>query len=130
MDESDSILVDSSTWIDFLVGDPRAVAMLGLLKQSRAVVICGTVKQEVLQGSRDAKALARLEREMSIWRYEAERPEDFVEAARIYAALRWKGVTVPASDCLIAAVARRLGARVAATDPHFAAIPGVRLWEP
>lgn len=130
MDDRASVLVDSSTWIDFLGGDVRAVAALATLRQTHHIVICGTVKQEVLQGSRDAKALARLEREMSIWRYEAEQPEDFVEAARTYATLRWKGVTVPASDCLIAAVARRLGARLAATDPHFTAIPGVRLWAP
>jgi predicted nucleic acid-binding protein len=33
---------------------------------------------------------------------------DFVEAAGIFSQLRWKGVTLPPSDCLIASLALRL----------------------
>ena len=72
-------------------------------------------------------AFAKLEQELAIWAYEAETPEDFREAAHVYARLRWKGMTVPASDCLIAAVAKRCDLLVCATDPHFEALPGVRL---
>ena len=75
----------------------------------------------------DEVALAKLERQFAIWEYEAEQPADFLEAARTYAGLRWKGVTVPPSDCLIAAVAKRRHFRVCATDPHFSFIPGLRL---
>lgn len=98
-------------------GDSAAVALLGRVRDSHRIVICGQVKQEVLQGSRDKKAFAKLEQEMSIWDDEPEQPEDFVSAARVYAELRWKGVTVPAADCLIAALARRKGWSVCATDP-------------
>ena len=127
MAERASVLVDSSAWIDFLAGETAAVAMLARLRESHRIVICGQVRQEVLQGSRDRKALATLEQRMAIWDYEAEQPEDFVSAARFYAGLRWKGVTVPAADCLIAAVARRCGLSVYATDPHFEHIPGIVL---
>jgi len=127
MAEHERVLVDTSVWIDFLAGDPAAVALLGRLRDSHRIVICGQVKQEVLQGSRDSKAFVRLEQELSIWDYEAERPDDFVNAARLYAGLRWKGVTVPAAHCLIAAVARGRGWAVAATDPDFHEIPGLRL---
>ena len=92
-------------------------------------MICGQVKQELLQGTRDDKMFARIEREMSIWAYEPETPDDFVAAARLYARLRWKGITVPPPDCLIAAVARRCGLRLCASDPDFAKIPDVRLLE-
>lgn len=61
---------------------------------------------------------------------EAEQPQDFVEAARIYAKLRWKGVTVPPADCLIAAVARRCRLLVCADAPHFEHIPGLRRYQP
>ena len=127
MAEPDRVLVDTSAWIDFLIGDAAAVALLGRLKESSRIVICGQVRQEVLQGSRDRKAFAKLERALSIWDDEAEQPEDFVNAARLYAELRWKGVTVPAADCLVATVAKRLGVRVCATDPHFNEIPGIEL---
>jgi predicted nucleic acid-binding protein len=127
MAEHDRVLVDTSVWIDFLAGDSDAVALLGKLRDSHRIVMCGQIKQEVLQGSRNKKAFATLEHRLSIWDYEAEQPEDFVSAARLYADLRWKGVTVPAADCLIAAVAKRRGWSVSATDPHFKDIPGIRL---
>jgi len=54
-----------------------------------------------------------------LWEYEAELPEDFIEAARIYSQLRWKGITLPPSDCLIAALAKRRQLPIYAHDPHF-----------
>ena len=58
-------------------------------------VICGQIKQEVLQGSRDLRAFQKLEKQMSICDYEPEVAEDFIEAARIFSELRWKDLTVP-----------------------------------
>lgn len=127
MAEHASVLVDSSAWIDFLAGDPAVVATIARLRHSHPIVICGQVKQEVLQGSRDKRAFTTLDDQLAVWTYEAEQPEDFVSAARLYADLRWKGVTVPAADCLIAAVAQRRSFPVYATDPHFKSIPGTRL---
>jgi predicted nucleic acid-binding protein len=124
----ESVLVDTSAWIDFLAGDSAVVATIGRLRHSHAIVICGQVMQEVLQGSRDRRAFDTLNAQLGVWGFEAEQPEDFVSAARLYAGLRWKGVTVPASDCLIAAVAQRHGLSVYATDPHFQSIPGTRLF--
>ena len=123
----DSVLVDTSLWIDFLAGHADAVRILAALRRAHRPAICGQIKQEVLQGARHRSAFARLEREMAIWEYQPEQPEDFVDAARTYARLRWQGVTVPPGDCLIAAVAKRCGMPVCATDPHFAEIPGLRL---
>lgn len=127
MADREAVLVDTSVWIDFLAGDPVAVALLARLRDSHRIVICGQIKQEVLQGSRDSKAFARLHEALSIWDCESEQPDDFVSAARLYASLRWKGVTVPAADCLIAALARRRGWPVSATYPHFSEIPGITL---
>ena len=128
MAENTRVLVDSSLWIDFLAGDETALRALASLRRDHAIVICGQVLQEVLQGSRDAQAFAKLEREFAIWHREAEQPDDFLEAARTYARLRWKGITVPPADCLIAAVARRCDLALCATDPHFDQIPDLRLY--
>jgi predicted nucleic acid-binding protein len=124
----DRVLVDSSVWIGFFGGDARAIGALTSLKEAHRIVICGQIMLEVLQGSRDAKALARVEREMAIWEYEAEQPDDFASAAKTYAALRWKGITIPASDCLIAAVARRRSLRLCTIDPHFEQVPGLEVY--
>lgn len=127
MIDGGSVLVDSSAWIDFLAGEKEVVKTIGRLRDSHEIVICGQIKQEVLQGSRDARAFAKLAGQFTIWVYEPEQPEDFVSAARIYAELRWNGLTVPAADCLIAAVAKRRDFAVYATDPHFHSIPGLKL---
>ena len=123
MADDGRVLVDTSVWIDFLSGHADAVRLLASLRRSRHIVVCGQIVQEVLQGSRDEAALAKLERQFAIWDREAEQPEDFLDAARTYARLRWKGITVPPTDCLIAAVAKRCGLPVCATDPHFERIP-------
>lgn len=130
MAERARVLVDTSVWVDFLRGQPGAVQGVGALRRSNTIVVSGLVLQEVLQGSRDAAALARLERQFSVWEHEAEMQSDFVEAARIYAKLRWAGVTVPPSDCLIAAVAKRAGLQLYAVDPDFDSIPGLRRYTP
>ena len=123
MDQNAKVLVDSSVWIDFLRGNQAAVKNLGSLMKTRRIVVCGQITQEVLQGSRDPKAFEKLEERMSIWEYEAETPEDFVDAARIFSGLRWKGKTIPPGDCLIAALAKRLGLPLYAHDPDFDLIP-------
>ena len=126
----DRVLVDTSVWIAFLQGDPSVVPRIDVLRRTRRIVLCGQVLQEILQGSRDAAAFDRLERQFGIWATELEQIEDFREAARIYARLRWKGITVPPSDCLIAALARRRGLKLYATDPDFDQIPDLRRYVP
>lgn len=122
---SERVLVDTSVWIDYFRGDPQAVEQLHYAIDRCQVLVCGMIRQEVLQGSRNRQAFRRLQKEMSIWEYEAETPDDFVKAALLFAELRWQGVAIPPSDCLVAAVALRLKAPVLARDAHFDAIPGL-----
>ncbi len=130
MAEHGKVLVDASVWIDFLGGDAGTVKALNLLIKSGRVAVCGQVLQEVLQGSRDDKAFAKLEGQMRLWHSEAEEPADFIEAARVFARLRWKGVTIPPTDCLIAAVALNRKLLLYANDSDFDNIPGLRRYQP
>lgn len=116
---SQSVLVDTSVWIDYFRGEADAVRHLDRLIDQDLVLVSGLILQEVLQGSRDHRAFVRLRGEMETWPYESELPEDFVRAARLFAELRWKGSTVPPSDCLVAAVALRRGVHLFARDAHF-----------
>jgi predicted nucleic acid-binding protein len=128
--ESAKVLVDSSVWIDFLRGSDPAVRGIRSLAKGGHVVICGQILQEVLQGARDSKSFVTLEQQMSVWPYEPEIPEDYVQAARIFSSLRWKGVTVPPSDCLIAAIAIRLNLSLYSHDPDFERIPNLNHYTP
>ncbi len=130
MPEPGKVLVDSSVWIDFLQGRDDVVAALNLLITSGRVVVCGQVLQEVLQGSRDEKAFAKLEDQMALWHAEVEAPADFVEAARLFARLRWRGVTIPPTDCLVAAIALRRKLLLYANDTDFDEIPGLKRYRP
>jgi predicted nucleic acid-binding protein len=130
MDENVKVLVDSSVWIDFLRNEREAVTVVTNLVKSERIVICGQILQEVLQGSRDEKAFKRLEKEMAIWKSEKEEPEDFVEAAHIFARLRWKGITIPPTDCLVAAIAIRRNLQLFAHDEDFDDIPNLRRYKP
>ena len=67
---------------------------------------------------------------MALWDYEAEDTADFIEAARVFARLRWKGVTIPPTDCLIAAVALRRKLLLYANDTDFDAVPDLRRYRP
>jgi predicted nucleic acid-binding protein len=124
------VLVDTSIWVDFLHGRDDVVAELTALIRAGRVVVCGQILQEVLQGSRDEKAFSKLEKQMSLWPAEIEEPRDFVEAARIFAHLRWRGIAVPPTDCLVAAVARRRELRLYANDSDFDQIPGLTRYAP
>jgi predicted nucleic acid-binding protein len=130
MADHDKVLVDSSVWIDFLDGDQATVAALHGLIAGGRVVVCGQVLQEVLQGSRDEKAFAKLEAQMALWPSENEEGADFLEAARVFARLRWEGVTIPPSDCLVAAVALRRKLMLYANDTDFDRVPGLRRYTP
>ncbi len=121
------VLVDTSVWIDYFRGDPETVRRLDRVIDSERVLVCGLILQEVLQGARNSRAFERLRREMSIWDYAREQPEDYVEAAGLFAGLRWRGLTIPPSDCLIAALTLRLEVSILAQDSHFELIPGLRL---
>ena len=130
MPENAKVLVDTSVWVDFFRGQDEATKALNLLVKSGRVVVCGQIRQEVLQGSRDQSAFAKLEKQMAIWDSEAEEPADFMEAARIFARLRWKGITVPPTDCLIAAVAIRRRLLLYARDADFDSIRELQRFQP
>lgn len=119
-------VVDTSVWVDFFRGKTPAVALIHDLARAHAAVICGQIVQETIQGARTETEVEFLRTQMALWHHEAEQPEDFHRAATLYARLRWKGVTVPPGDCLIAAVALRLELPLLSSDAHFAQIPGLK----
>jgi predicted nucleic acid-binding protein len=128
--ENDKVLVDTSVWIDFLRGDQGVVSVLGALIRSGRVVVSGQILQEVLQGSRDEKAFRKLEAGMSVWEAGSEEQADFIEAARIFARLRWTGITIPPTDCLVAAFAIRRQLWLYALDGDFDHLRNLKRYDP
>jgi hypothetical protein len=115
------ILVDSSSWIHFLRpnGDPLVRARVQSALLNGDACWCPLVRLELWNGAagdRDRKILREFEAvlpELSI--------DDDVWASAYDLARRARaaGVSVPATDLLIAACARRHGAELEAADSDF-----------
>ncbi len=117
------VLVDSTVWIDLLRRSETAPVKLlrRLLDLSRAAVT-PVIVQEILQGTVDAAAFAKLHKYFgALPVLSVENPlELHIAAAKLYARARWRGIT-PRSphDCLIAAVAIEQGIPLLHDDRDF-----------
>lgn len=119
------ILVDSSSWIHFLrpTGDPAVRARVESALVNGEACWCPLVRLELWNGAagdRDRKILRD---------FEAVLPELGIDevvwaGARVLARrARSVGVSVPATDILIAACARRHGVGLETADSDFALLP-------
>ncbi|MGH7181643.1 MAG: type II toxin-antitoxin system VapC family toxin [Nitrospiraceae bacterium] len=125
------VIADTSVWIPFFnrPDSPEKVS-LDLLIDADEVSLVGVVLAELLQGCRTPSerdsladallALPYFEVTRSIW----------LRAGDLSAQLLRKGVTLPLSDLIIAALAIEHDCRVYSLDAHFKKIPAVRLYLP
>jgi predicted nucleic acid-binding protein len=117
------ILVDSSAWIEFLraTGSSTHLALRKATGANEPLGITGTVMIEVLGGARDEGELRDLRQLLARCRFvPLNEPSDHEVAAELYRACRREGTTVRRmADCLIAAVAIRLGVPVLHCDADF-----------
>ncbi|MXY26417.1 MAG: PIN domain nuclease [Acidobacteria bacterium] len=115
------ILVDTSSWIHLLRddGDPVVRARVEAALRSGEACWCPIVQLELwngARGSREKRALEDFRRVLptlaiddSVWR-------DAYEIAR---RARRSGITIPSTDIVIAACARRHGALMESADSDF-----------
>ncbi len=116
-------LVDTSVWVEFLRGEKTAIKkrLEKLLDDNRAAV-AGIILAELLTGISKEKDQDFLE-ECFLGLPCLETTSDiFVAAGKMGAALRKKGITVPLSDLLIAALAKAHSLTVLTLDNHFQAL--------
>jgi predicted nucleic acid-binding protein len=115
------ILVDSSSWIHFLRpnGDPAVRARVEATLTGGEACWCPLVRLELWNGAagdRDRRILRDLEAALSDLAIDDEVWAGACELAR---QARSQGVSVPATDILIAACARRHGADLETADADF-----------
>jgi len=126
----ESVLLDTSVWIDALRGKtPNIVALTqGLLNDDRALT-CGPVMFEIKRGLRSSErkkilplfdALIRLSFDEAIWD----------AAGDLDASLRKKGITIPPMDVLIAQICLHHKVVLFTLDEHFRSVPGLQVFEP
>lgn len=125
------VVVDSTIWIDFFRGsnEPGRAALRQLIRAHQAV-LTGIVLAEVLQGVRsEHESISVRDQFLSIAYFETTK-ESWAKAGSLSAEMRRKGLTIPLTDLIIAALAMEHDAEVFTTDPHFDEIPGLKLHKP
>ena len=113
-------LVDTSVWVEFLRGKKTAIKkrLEKLLDENRAAV-SGIILAELLTGISSEKDQDFLEESFLGLPYLETTRDIFAMAGKMGAALRKKGITMPLSDMLIAALAKAHGLTVLTLDNHF-----------
>ena len=125
---AERFLPDTCAWIDFFNArqTPLADRLEGLLPAG-GIFTCGVVKYELVQGIKTAadeksllsalQAVSYLEMDESLW----------IGAGRLAGSLRGKGITIPFSDIIIAAIAMENGLTILTADRHFEQVPGLKV---
>lgn len=125
------IIADTSVWIPFFnrPDSPEKTA-LDLLIDADEVALVGVVLAELLQGCRTLSERNTLAEALLALRYYEVTRSIWLRTGDLSALLLRKGVTLPLSDLVIAAVAIEHGCSVYSLDTHFKKIPGVHLYLP
>jgi predicted nucleic acid-binding protein len=119
-------LVDTSAWVEYLRGTETSVhqSLKAMIGRGEPLATTEVVVMEVLAGARDQGHLERLRRLLLRCQLLPTRGlGDYEQAAAVYRHCRSNGETVRTlTDCLIATVAMREGARILHSDADFQAI--------
>lgn len=121
---SSKVLADTGVWIAFFrpqkseVQRQLADVLEHLISEDR-VVLCGVVELELLQGVREEER-SNLEASLSALEFLPTTRADFQQAGELLGNLRRRGVTIPATDGLIAAQCLRRDLILLENDKHFA----------
>ena len=119
-------LVDTSAWVEYLRGTGSEIhlQLRELIRTNATIHTTDVVVMEVLAGGRDDTHVAQLRRLLARCEFvPVSGLGDYEQAAALYRRCRRAGRTIRAlTDCLIAAVALRVGLPVLQLDRDFEVI--------
>jgi predicted nucleic acid-binding protein len=119
------VLVDSSTWSDFLRGENAARTRVDALLADDDAAITGIVLAEVLSGARDRPAFLRLERLLEALPFLREPAGVWLRVAETRFTLARGGYQAAITDLVIAIVAFDAGHTLLTRDRDFERIRAV-----
>ena len=120
------ILVDTSVWIDFLIGreSEHRHVLHGLIEREEDICITEIILTEILQGIRDDEVYEITK--TYILEFPVIKPkgvETYIAAADIYRKCRKKGKTIRKTiDCIIAAIVKENNLTLFHKDSDFETI--------
>jgi predicted nucleic acid-binding protein len=122
------VIADTSVWIPFFnqPGSPEKREIDALIDADRLVLV-GVVLTELMQGCRTTSEANTIISKLTGLRFLETSFSSWRGAGELSFALRRKGITLPLSDLVIAALALEHHCRVYTLDPHFEHIPDLAL---
>ncbi len=125
------VIADTSVWIPFF-NRPASLEKrtLDALIDADEVAMVGVVLAELLQGCRTQDERRELKEVLPALPYLEATQSTWVKAGEISSTLLRKGVTLPLTDLIIAAIAIEHSCSVYSLDIHFPQIPGLLLYLP
>ena len=125
------VIVDTSVWIEyFRRPDSNEKKDVDLLLRDNLAFLGGIILAELLQGTRNEKDFELLRSSLSALPFCEASFDTWANAGYVSYSLRRKGITIPLSDSLIAALALENNCQVYTLDPHFGRIENIKLYEP
>jgi len=126
----DSILVDTSIWIEFFNKDHSVTGdtLEQILLEGRALTT-GIVLTELLQGARVEHEFEAIKETLTALSFVEPSLTTWIEAGRISFSLRRKGITLPTTDLIIGSLALENQLSVFTLDPQFQKIPNLKILE-
>jgi len=121
------IIVDTSVWIEYFNNHAGIAEELDRKLLACNIYIVGPIVTEILQGAKTNKDYQILEDSIDGLPFIETSLAEWKLVGEISFKLRRKGLTIPVTDCIIAAAAINHGASVMTYDRHFKQIPGVKL---
>lgn len=122
------LIADTSVWIPFFnqPGSPEKREKDALIDADRLVLV-GMVLAELIQGCRTPGEANTILSNLTGLRFLETRFSSWKQAGDLSFSLRRKGVTLPLSDLIIAALAIEHRCDVYTLDPHFDHVPDLKL---
>lgn len=118
---TDLILIDTSVWIEALKkgGSVKAVNRVKKAIDDNSAAITGLIMMELLTGARSKKKYDTLKSDMEALNYLKTTEEIWSKASEIAFILKRKGVNVPNTDVIIAAISIIYKCTLIHLDKHF-----------
>lgn len=125
------VLVDTCIWASFFVkpDSPEKAAVDELLDADRAA-LTGALLSETLLGFRRKDQADWVASRLKAAHYVEAEWDDWRAAADLGRSLAANGHTVPLTDLIVAALAKRRNCWIYSTDPHFDLISDLKRYSP
>jgi hypothetical protein len=125
------VIIDTSAWISFFNRpDSTEKRVIEALIDGNEAAVVGVVLAELIQGCRSQEERDELKEALLALPYLGVSQATWIAAGEISGGLLRKGITLPLTDVVIAAVALEHDCSVYSLDAHFHKIPGLPRYAP